>query len=100
MIKLAIIDKILDQDSVTLIPDPRTIKVADGNSLFNYLQINLWFEHNVSTRIKWESCSSENSLNLQFIDMISHVVWRHYEKNLSRNFRVLIPLIENKELFF
>ena len=52
MINLALLDMIKDYPIVTLIPDPRSIKVESKNSMLDYLKIKLWFEKSSSTVIK------------------------------------------------
>ena len=44
MIKVAVLDYIKNEPVVNLIRDNRSVKVKSGNSLIEYLQINLWFE--------------------------------------------------------
>ncbi len=99
MIRLALLDEIINEDSVTLIPDPRSIKVESGNSLLDYLQIELWFEYNSSTNLDQKVVSSENSLNLKFVDIISNLIWRKFEKATTEA-DLLIPHIKVKKLFF
>ncbi len=43
MINLALLDWIKDLQIVTLIPDPRSIRVESKNSMLDYLKIKLWF---------------------------------------------------------
>jgi Protein of unknown function (DUF3800) len=43
MIRLCVLDCTEKHDEVTLVPDPRSIKVESGRSLHDYLQIELWF---------------------------------------------------------
>src|ERR1035441_5537034 len=51
MIRLALLDKMAKHDVVTLVPDPRSIKVQSGNSLHDYLQMQLWFEKKATTKL-------------------------------------------------
>ena len=44
MICLTILDDISKDVLVTLIPDHRIIKVQSGNSMGDYLQMELWFK--------------------------------------------------------
>jgi hypothetical protein len=99
MIRLALLDEIYGEDSVTLMPDPRSIKVKSGNSLLDYLQTELWFEYNSSTNLDQKVVSSENSLNLKFVDIISNLIWRKFEKATTEA-DLLIPHIKVKRLFF
>ena len=85
---------------VDFIPDPRTIKVKSGNSLVDYLQIKLWFEHNSATVIRHTPVESHQSLNLQFVDFISHIIWSRYEFNESSAFNIVKSGLLIKHLFF
>ncbi len=81
MVKLLLLDRIKREREVTLIPDPRSIKVRSGNSMIDYLQTELWFTANVNTVLSRTEISSDKSLNLQFIDFISNIFWRAEEIN-------------------
>lgn len=99
MIRLALLDEIKTESVVTLIPDPRSIKVKSGNSLQDYLQTELWFEYASSTVLDSKVVSSENSLNLKFVDIIAHLIWCKFENNKPEA-DLLIPYIKIKRLFF
>lgn len=100
MIKLCLLNQIQASKEVLLIPDPRTIKLKSGNSLVHYLQIALWFDLGVTTQLVHNPVESHNSLNLQFIDVISHIVWDTHEWRKTRPFRQLSPSIACSNLFF
>jgi hypothetical protein len=100
MIRLALLDQILTENEVTLIPDPRSIKVKSGNSLLDYLQLELWFELGAKTQLLWQTVQSENSLNLKFIDIIAHLIWSKYENNDTHYADMLLPYMKCKKLFF
>lgn len=100
MVNFAILDKIKSFPIVNFIPDPRTIRVASGNSLIDYIQTKLWFELNVSTTLIHMPMESKFNLNLQFIDIVSHIVWRRYEYNEYRFYKLIKPYISEKHLFF
>lgn len=100
MIGLILLDEICNEEFVTLIPDPRVIKVKSGNSLVDYLQTKLWFEKNSKTKLVVENVSSENSLCIKFIDIITNIMWRKYENNEAYFADLLIPKIICKRLFF
>src|SRR5579863_1012548 len=51
MIRLLLVDYMATHEWVTMVPDPRAIKVRSGNSLHDYLQIELWFVKNVTTNL-------------------------------------------------
>ena len=100
MVNFILLEEIKTYSTVDFIPDPRTIKVASGNSLVEYLQIKLWFEYNTATIIRHQPMESHRSYNLQFIDFISNIVWNSYERNKSKAFNILRPYIIMKHLFF
>lgn len=100
MVNFLLLEEIRHFPAVTFIPDPRTIKVASGNSLVDYLQTKLWFELNSATVIEHKAIESHAALNLQFADFLAHIVWRHYEDNSSAAFNVLKRQVVIKHLFF
>jgi len=100
MLNLSLPDYIKTHPEVVLSPDPRSIKVASGNSLVDYLQTQLWFEHNSVTILHHQPLESHQSLVIQFVDVISHIIWRHHEHGFSDAYRVLAPHISCKHLFF
>ena len=100
MIRLVLLREVIKENTVTLIPDPRSIRVKSGNSLIDYLQTELWFECGSSTILNHEIVHSDNSLNLKFIDIITHIIWCKYENKQSGNADLLMPYITHHELFF
>lgn len=68
MIRLAVLPSIKNELTVNLIRDNKTIKVASGNSLIDYLQLVLWFDMNCSTRVIDFPSDSKQVKNLIFID--------------------------------
>lgn len=100
MIRLALLDFIKMVPSVNFIPDPRSLKVASGNSLIDYLQIDLWFNQNSSTILNYIPVESKNSFNLQFIDFIANIVWNFHENNRADGYNILKKHLHLKSLFF
>lgn len=100
MISKLLLNEMAKYDEVTFIPDPRTIKVKSGNSLPDYLQTQLWFEKQVTTKLNYQPISSDQSLNLQFADMLSGCIQSHFEDTNSTNFNLLKDCISYKVLFF
>ena len=100
MIRLMLVDFMATQDSVTLVPDPRTIKVRSGNSLHDYLQTELWFTKGVETTIKTCPQDSQSCSAIQFTDMLCGLVQSHYEDREQDNFIILRPRIRLSRLFF
>ena len=100
MINLCLPDLVQGEPEVEFIPDPRTIKVASGNSMIDYLQTQLWFERAVETKLVQRSFESHQHLNLQFIDVIAHVVWSNHENSRPEPHRILSRCIRTRHLFF
>lgn len=100
MIKLLLIDKMAECDVVTLIPDPRSIKVKSGNSLHDYLQTELWFTKKASTNLLTTPMDSRSRLGLQFSDMIAGVVQARFERNENALFQHLTSHLKIKHLYF
>lgn len=102
MLRLSILDKIDNYDTVNLIRDNKTIKVKSGNSLIDYLQTVLWFDHNSRTTIIDIPSDSKSVDNLIFIDWINNIVWSHFEDNNHDPFNILTlnRRQDHKTLFF
>ena len=100
MIRLVLLDKIKYLPKVTFIPDRRSIKVRSGSSLVDYLQTVLWLELRVKTTIENNPQESHNALNLQFIDCISHIIWKRHEDNEDTAYNILKSKVELAHLFF
>lgn len=99
MLKLLLLDEMARHDQITLIPDPRSIKVENGKSLHHYLEMML-YERQAPTRLDCITCDSRQSLNLQFVDMLAGVVGNHFEFEKSAPWQVLAGQIPTKRLFF
>jgi hypothetical protein len=100
MIRLCLLDRMCSYDSVTLVPDKRSIKVESGRSLHDYLQIELWFTKKVKTTLFTCPVESQNSLGVQFADMLAGVVQSHFEDGMLQDFPLIAPKINVTRLFF
>jgi len=100
MIRLSLLNFMAKHDLVTLIPDPRSIKVQSGNSLHDYLQIELWFTRRVQTVLVTLPQDSQHCLGIQFADMLAGLVQSHYEDGERPNFSTLCPRIQLVRLYF
>jgi hypothetical protein len=101
MIKLALIKKMATHDVVTMVPDPRSLKVESGNSLHDYLQTELWFTEKAITTLISKPEDSSQSRGIQFADMISGIMQDRYEDNDARAARIILPRIKQLiPLFF
>jgi hypothetical protein len=100
MIGLSLSELMAQHDHITLVPDPRSLKVRSGNSCHDYLQTLLWFFKNVPTILKTQPQDSKECRCIQFSDMLSGLVRCHYEQAEQNNYRVLAPHIVQKRLYF
>jgi len=100
MIKLALIKRMAAHDVVTMVPDPRSLKVESGNSLHDYLQTELWFEEKAVAKLISKPQDSSKSRGIQFADMISGIIQDRYEDNDAKAARVILPRIRLNLLFF
>jgi hypothetical protein len=100
MIRLALLDRMAAYSDVTLIPDPRSIKVQSGNSLHDYLQLELWFTKKVRTTLLTRPKHSDQCEEVQFTDMLSGLVQSFHEDGEKPNLLILGPKIRQCRLFF
>lgn len=100
MIKLSLVDEMCQYDNVVLIPDARSIKVESGNSLHDYLSINLTYEKCVETDLQTQPCNSACTRNAQFADMLAGLVHHYYEDSHNNCWDILQGRIVSKHLFF
>lgn len=100
MMKLSVLDKIDTYDHVVLLRDNKTVKIASGNSLIDYLQTTILFEHNSSTKLVDCPSDSKKWLALILVDWLNNIVFGHYENSNSAPFKVLSPILKNQTLFF
>jgi hypothetical protein len=99
MLKLLLLDEMKKHPRITLIPDPRSIKVESGNCLQHYLEMQL-YEAQVPTKLELLHQDSKSCLNLQFVDMLAGTVGTHFECNKSKYLQLLSTNIEIRKLFF
>jgi hypothetical protein len=100
MANLCLLDAIKHEAGVNITPDPRSIKVASGDSMIDYLQTQLWFDRSAETVLVHRPFESHRNLNLQFVDVVAHIVWSHYEDNDNAAYSILSPYVQCKHLFF
>jgi hypothetical protein len=99
MIRLLLLDELAKHAHVTLIPDPRSIKVQNGRSLHHYLGA-LLYEMQAPTVLETEMRDSRDCRALQFADMLAGVVGTHYEFGKSEPFLTFGRHLATKHLFF
>jgi hypothetical protein len=100
MIRLSLLDRMAKHDLVTFVPDPRSIKVQSGNSLHDYLQMQLWFDKKSVTKLVTSPCDSAKCRGIQFSDMLAGVVQSRFENNSSANFQTISAHLSLSRLYF
>lgn len=100
MMRLSLLDKIDNLETVYLIRDNRSVKVKSGNSLSEYLKTTLLFEHNSNTALVDLPSDSKQNTNLILADWLNNIIWSHYENKLSDSFMILSSKLKNQTLFF
>jgi len=87
--RLILLDRIKREPNVILIPDKRSVKVKNGTLLADYLQTEIWFEYDSDTIIENSPLEKQNSLNLQFLDWVGHIIWKKYEDHEIKAYDIL-----------
>jgi len=100
MIRLFVLDCMALETDVTLVPDERSVKVASGNSLHDYLQTELWFTRKVKTVLQTQPCDSRNCKGIQFADMLAGLVQQRHEDKCFDYIRLCVRRIMARRLFF
>lgn len=100
MIRLSLLDCMATQEYVTMVPDPRSIKVESGNSLHDYLQIELWFTKGVKTELSTQPMDSRDCRGIQFADMLSGLVQTRFEDKYFEHIKLCVRYLRIKRLFF
>jgi len=100
MIRLSLLSRMAKHDVVTMVPDPRSVKVKSGNSLHDYLQTELWFTEKSSTNLVTKPADSAKSKGVQFADALAGIVQSHFEDNASSDFQVIQARLTLNKLFF
>ncbi|HTW62869.1 MAG TPA: DUF3800 domain-containing protein [Terracidiphilus sp.] len=100
MVRLALVERMAKHDVVTMIPDPRSIKVRSGNSLHDYLQTVLWFEEKASTNLL--TCPQDSAMckGIQMADFLAGTAQAYFEDNASRDFAAIQAKLILNRLFF
>ena len=100
MIQMALLKHVAQYDEVNLIRDNRTVKVASGNSLIDYLQTYMWFELKASTVLNDLPLDSKSTRKLIFIDWMNNIIWGRYEDENCNAYNILKPHLHERKLFF
>lgn len=97
---MALLKHVAQYDEVNLIRDNRTVKVASGNSLIDYLQTYMWFEMKASTVLFDMPLDSKSTRKLIFIDWMNNIIWGRYEDENNSAYNILKPHLRERKLFF
>jgi hypothetical protein len=100
MIGLMLTGPMAAHADVTMVPDPRSIKVQSGNSLRDYLRIDLWFVKNSKTLLKTQPEDSQFCRGIQFTDMLCGLMRAHYEDGEATNYGIRASRIRQRCLYF
>ncbi len=100
MINLCLLEEIEHLPLVRFTPAPRSIKVTSGDSMVDYLQMQLWFERQSRTILRLTPHESHANNNLQFAGILANIVWGNFEKGESDAFEILAPRMRSRRLFF
>jgi hypothetical protein len=100
MVNLCLPDLVVSAPQVAFSPDPRSVKVASGQSMVDYLQTQLWFQYNAATILHHMPVESHQSLAIQFVDVVAHIVWSFHEDAQRDAYGLLSPRMICKQLFF
>jgi hypothetical protein len=100
MLKLLLFDEMMCQNRVCLFPDSRSLKVASGNALQDYLQTSLWYDSGVTTQLETIPTDSKRCKELQFVDMLAGAIGTFFEFGEGACFDQLSGCTLLKRLFF
>lgn len=87
-------------DEVCFVPDARSVKVKSGNSLHDYLQTKLWFDHGAATKLETHATDSEQCRPLHFTDYLCGAFQSHFEDRISEARNELVSHTACSKLFF
>lgn len=77
------------QEKINLFFDNRVVKVASGNSLYDYMRIKAYTEWNFSGDIQVQYLDSHNSHLIQMADFISNTIYQSYRYGKSHFYKML-----------
>ena len=100
MIGLSLLQEMSQHQDVKFFPDERSIKVASGNSLHDYLQTKLWFDKGAPTTLSTEFSDSSGSRLVQFSDMLAGATQGCFEDGKCDHWTTLQGVVNLRRLFF
>jgi hypothetical protein len=100
LVQKGICDKLTAFGQANIIPDKRSVPKGSQNSCSDLIKNDLWFWRGSSVGINYAPEESHQNARLIFIDWIANFVWRNYELNKDKAYRVLAPHLVEEQLFF
>jgi hypothetical protein len=98
LVKCLLLDLMCDYESVSFIPDARSMKAEYRNGLHHYLATELAsIGDTVLHTTPWES---KDSLPLQFVDILASIVWAHHEHGTGSAYQIAAPHLDERRVFF
>ena len=76
-------------EDVHIILDNHTIKVGSVNSLKDYIKIKAYTEWGFQKEITFEHMNSENSKNIQAIDIVCNIIWQKYNYGVDHLYNLM-----------
>ncbi|MCG1048758.1 MULTISPECIES: DUF3800 domain-containing protein [Mycetohabitans] len=99
MTKLLLLEVMSGYDSVSFIPDVRSLKIELKHSLHEYLCTEL-AGSGANIRLETTPWESKDSFCLQFVDWLAGIVWAHHEHCNGEAYKAASPSIRQRRLFF
>jgi hypothetical protein len=87
------------EEDIKLILDNRNIKVASGNTLRDYLEIEAITKWGFKHKIHLNYMDSRDSKNLQAVDVVANTVFQKYERNLHHAYGLFKPQVRYGKRF-
>lgn len=100
MLKLLLLKEMAKHPRVCLVPDGRSIKVASGNSMHDYLQTCLWLHEEAPTILETTYRDSAHCKGLQFADFMAGAVNACFETGKRDYLNAPGLNIDVKKLYF
>lgn len=99
MIRLSVLPKIKGANTVRLVRDERSIKVASGNSCADYLRATLFFDMKSKTDLVDAPIKSHLDHGVMLSDWICNFIWKRFEDKQTEQYFKLLPCLKNTRLF-
>jgi hypothetical protein len=100
LVQKGICDKLVDLGIANIIPDKRSVPRGSQNSCSDLIKNDLWFWRKSAVEVNYMPEESHQNTRLIFIDWIANFVWRYYELNKDKAYRILVPHLVEEQLFF